>query len=77
MAREFIILHHRQSVTGGRWDLVENAVLTRAVSANAPHGEGSICGALRDLAEQGWTPAMELFSSLSQSGETHILLSRG
>ena len=76
MAREFRLLHHRQSVTGGHWDLVENPVLTRSATNQAPQGDGTLCAALMALAEEGWLPAMELFGTLAQAGETHILLVR-
>jgi hypothetical protein len=76
MAREYRILHHRQSGLGGHWDLVENPVLTRSLAAHAPHGEGTLCAALIQLAEEGWTPRMELFGNQAQAGESHILLER-
>ncbi len=77
MAREYRILHHRQSLTGGHWDLVENAILTRSAAAQAPHGDGTLCSALETLTVDGWTPVMELFASQAQTGESHILLVRG
>ena len=76
MAREYRILHHRHSVTGGHWDLVENAVLTRASTAHVPHGEGTLCAALTQLGEEGWQPMMELFGSHAVAGEAHVLLVR-
>lgn len=77
MAREYRILHHRQSVTGGHWDLVENPVLTRSSASKSPQGDGSLCAALNSLGGEGWTPAMELFAPQAVSGEVHILLVRG
>jgi len=77
MAREFRILHHRQhGPTGGHWDVVENPIPYRATSANAPHGEGSLCLALQTLAEEGWEPQMTIGHQQSQSGESFILLAR-
>lgn len=77
MAREFRILHHRQSgVSGGHWDLVENPIPYRASTADAPHGDGSFCAALERLATDGWLPVMPLSSVQAQSGETFVLLSR-
>lgn len=77
MAREFRILHHRQSgPAGGHWDLVENPILFRTSSAAAPHGEGSLCAALTAVAEEGWEPLMNLDHVQAQSGETFILLTR-
>ena len=77
MAREFCILHHRQSgMAGGHWDLVENPIPYRASVAGAPHGEGSLCAALHHLAEEGWLPEMNLAHVQSQSGETFILMAR-
>jgi hypothetical protein len=78
MAREFIILHHRQSGSaGGHWDLVENPIPYRSSTANAPHGDGSLCSALTHLAEERWEPVMDLAHVQVQSGETFILLGRG
>ena len=76
MAKEFRILHHRYSTTGGHWDLVENPLPYRAGAANAPHGEGSVCESLQQLAADGWTPVLELAHATAQSGELFILLSR-
>jgi hypothetical protein len=78
MAREFRVLHHRQSGgTGGHWDLVENPIPFRASSAQAPHGEGSLCSALQHLAEEGWVPVLDLAQPGAQSGESFLLLTRG
>lgn len=78
MPREFRILHHRQSgMAGGHWDLVENPIPYRASAAGAPHGDGSLCSALHQLAEDRWLPVMDLTHVQSQSGETFILLTRG
>ncbi len=77
MAREFRILHHRQSLAGGHWDLVENPIPHRAAAAKAPQGDGSLCAALQVLADQGWTPIMEITHGQAQPGETFILLQRG
>ena len=77
MAREYRILHHRQSgVAGGHWDLVENPIPFRASSAGAPHGDGSLCGALQHLAAEGWAPVMDM-QCPAQTGESFILLGRG
>lgn len=77
MAREFQILHHRQSGhSGGHWDLVENPIPYRASNANVPHGEGSLCAALQALAAEGWEPVMDLAHVQAQSGETFILIAR-
>jgi hypothetical protein len=78
MAREFRILHHRQSgPAGGHWDVVENPIPYRASTASAPHGEGSLCAALQEVAEDNWEPVMNLDHVQLQSGESFILLSRG
>ena len=78
MAREFRILHHRQSgPAGGHWDVVENPIPYRASTASAPHGEGSLCAALQEVAEDNWEPVMNLDPVQLQSGESFILLSRG
>ena len=78
MARQFRILHHRQSLaSGGHWDLVENVIPHRAAVAQAPHGDGSLCAALEHLGEEGWVPVMDLMNVQSQAGETFILLVRG
>jgi hypothetical protein len=78
MAREFRILHHRQSgATGGHWDFVENPIPYRASTAGEAHGEGSLCAALATAAEDHWEPVMNLDHVQHQSGETFILLSRG
>ena len=77
MAREFRILHHRQSgVTGGHWDLVENPIPYRSTNAQDPHGDGSLCAALEVLAADGWLPAMDLQHQQAQSGESFLLLTR-
>jgi hypothetical protein len=77
MAREFRILHHRQvAASGGHWDLVENPIPYRASSANAPHGDSSLCAALELLAADGWTPIMDLVHTHAQAGESFILLAR-
>jgi hypothetical protein len=76
MAREFRILHHRHAPTGGHWDLVENPLPHRAATTTAPHGEGTLCGALAALAEEGWTPLMPLMAQ-AQVGESFLLLARG
>jgi hypothetical protein len=77
MAREYRILHHRQSgSTGGHWDLVENPLPVRTATAEVPQGEGSLCGALQHLGEQGWDPALDLQQS-GQPGESFILMVRG
>lgn len=78
MAREYRILHHRQSgPSGGHWDIVENPIPYRASTAATPHGEGSLCSGLSAVAEDGWEPVMNLDHVQLQSGETFILLSRG
>ena len=74
MAREYRILHHRQSLGGGHWDLVENPIPFRASAANVPHGEGSLCTALQNLGEEGWKPIMDLYHAQAQAGESFILL---
>lgn len=77
MARQYRILHHRQSgPTGGHWDLVENPLPFRASAAGVPHGEGSLCHALETLAEEGWLPSLELVHVQGQSGESFMLLCR-
>jgi hypothetical protein len=77
MAREFRILHHRQSgLTGGHWDLVENPIPYRSTSGQDPHGDGSLCAALETLAKEGWLPAMDLQHQQAQSGESFLLLTR-
>jgi hypothetical protein len=77
MSLEYRILHHRQSgSTGGHWDLVENTIPYRAASANEPHGDGSLCGALTHLGQEGWRPVMDLIHAQTQSGETFLLLGR-
>lgn len=77
MSLEYRILHHRQSgSTGGHWDLVENTIPYRASSANEPHGDGSLCGALTHLGQEGWRPVMDLIHAQTQSGETFLLLGR-
>jgi hypothetical protein len=77
MAKEFRILHHRYSSTGGHWDLVENPLPYRTTSGSTPHGEGTVCQALQQLAGEGWTPVMEFVHAQAQSGELFILLSKG
>jgi hypothetical protein len=77
MAREFRILHHRQSLHGGHWDLVENLIPFRSATANAPHGEGTLCAALEAAAADGWLPVMDLVHTQTQPGESFILLARG
>lgn len=77
MAREYRILHHRQSVTGGHWNLVDGPVLTRSAATHAPQGDSTLCMALTALSEEGWAPVMELYANQAQPGETHILLARG
>jgi hypothetical protein len=78
MAREFRILHHRQSgPAGGHWDFVENPIPYRASTAMEAHGEGSLCLALAAAAEENWEPIMNLDHVQLQSGETFILLARG
>jgi hypothetical protein len=76
MAREFRILHHRQSLAGGHWDLTENPIPHRATAATAPQGDSSLCGALADLSAEGWVPIMDLDHAQAQVGETFILLTR-
>lgn len=76
MAREFRILHHRQSLAGGHWDLTENLIPYRSASAGAPHGESSLCGALELLGAEGWVPIMDLVHVQSQPGESFMLLVR-
>jgi hypothetical protein len=77
MAREYRILHHRQEgVAGGHWDLVENPIPFRASTANVPHGDGSLCLALQELATERWTPIMDVCHSQAQSGESFILMTR-
>jgi len=77
MAREFRILHHRQALAGGHWDLTENPMPYRSASAEAPHGDGTLCAALQLLAEDGWGPVMDLYHQQAQSNESFILLARG
>jgi len=77
MAREYIILHHRQAAEGGHWDLVENPIPLRSAIAKAPHGEGTLCQALALLSGQGWTPVMDLPQTQATLGESFILLGRG
>lgn len=74
---EYRILHHRQSMAGGHWDLVENPIPYRTSSASAPHGDGTLCAALQHLNTEGWRPVMDLFQPGAQSGETFLLLTRG
>ena len=76
MPREFTILHHRQALQGGHWDLTENPIPYRGSQANAPHGEGSLCSALGLLAREGWVPVLDLAHQQAQSGETFILMAR-
>jgi hypothetical protein len=76
MAKEFRILHHRHAVNGGHWDLVENPIPHRAAAA-APHGEGTLCVALQNLASEGWSPLMNLEVAQAQLGESFLLLCRG
>lgn len=76
MARQFRVLHHRQSLGGGHWDLTENLIPYRSSTAAAPHGEGSLCGALEHLAEEGWVPIMDLVHMQAQAGESFMLLVR-
>jgi len=76
MARQYRILHHRQSLSGGHWDLAENPLPYRASTAGAPHGEGSLCAALEALAHEGWMPLMDLIHAQSQPGESFILIGR-
>ena len=77
MAREYRILHHRQALSGGHWDLVENPIPYRSQTAASPHGEGTLCSALQTLSEQGWNPVMDLFHQQAQSNESFILIERG
>ena len=76
MAREYRILHHRQSLAGGHWGLVENPLPYRPSTGGAPHGEGSLCGALEGLSGEGWVPLMDLIHAQSQPGESFILVAR-
>jgi hypothetical protein len=76
MAREFRILHHRQSLGGGHWDLAENPIPYRASTANAPQGDGTLCAALEQLGTDGWSPVMDLYHQQAQSNESFLLLSR-
>ncbi len=73
MPRRFRILHHRQSQAGGHWDLTENLIPHRSGTA-VPHGEGSLCAALEQLAGQGWVPVMDLAHEQAQPGESFILV---
>ena len=77
MAREYRILHHRQSLSGGHWDLVENVIPYRSAGAAAAEGDGSLCNALQTLGEEGWSPLMDLGHVQTQPGETFLLLGRG
>jgi hypothetical protein len=77
MAREFRILHHRQLLASGHWDLVENVIPHRAATAAAPQGDGTLCAALGFLAAEGWIPVMDLVNVQAQAGETFILLVKG
>ena len=76
MAREYRILHHRQALSGGHWDLVENPIPYRSAAAQAPHGDGTLCQALQHLAQEGWIPVMDLFHQQAQPNESFILLGR-
>ena len=77
MAREFRILHHRQSLAGGHWDLSCNPIPHRASATTAPQGDGSLCDALETLAQEGWVPIMPLAQAQAQGGETFLLMVRG
>ena len=77
MEREYRILHHRQALAGGHWDLLENRAPFHTQTATPPHGEGTLCGALQVLAEEGWNPAMDLHHRQAQSNESYILMERG
>jgi hypothetical protein len=74
--REYRILHHRQSLNGGHWDLVENPIPSRSAAASAPHGDGSLCAALQTVTQDGWQPLMDLGQAQAQPGETFILVAR-
>ena len=76
MNREYRILHHRQSLQGGHWDMVENPIPFRSAAANVAHGEGSLCAALQHVATEGWVPIMDLYHAQAQAGESFILLVR-
>ena len=77
MARQYRILHHRQSLSGGHWDLTENPIPIRPGSSGAhvPQGSGSLCSALEALDAEGWVPVIDLHAQ-AQPGETFILLMR-
>ena len=76
MAREYRILHHRSSLGAGHWDLAENPMPYRASTTTAPHGDGTLCGALQLLGEEGWTPILDLSHAQAQANESFILLMR-
>jgi hypothetical protein len=76
MAREYRILHHRTSLGAGHWDLAENPMPYRASSTDAPHGDGTLCAALQQLAAEGWDPIMDLSHAQAQANESFILLAR-
>lgn len=77
VAREYMVLHHRYTMGGGHWDLVESPAPYRSASTGAPHGEGSLCAALRQLDGEGWQPVLSLEHAQAQPGESFLLLSRG
>jgi hypothetical protein len=74
--REYRILHHRQSHTGGHWDLVENPIPYRSHAGFVPEGDGSLCGALEALGQDGWLPLMDFVHVQAQPGESFVLLYR-
>ncbi len=76
MAREYRILHHRQSHTGGHWDLTENPIPYRSRDGSAPEGDGSLCAAMEFLDAQGWSPVMDFVHVQAQPGESFVLLVR-
>jgi hypothetical protein len=76
MAREYRILHHRQSLNVGHWDLAENPMPYRASTAAAPQGDGTLCAALQRLDAEGWIPVMDLSHAQAQANESFILLTR-
>ena len=76
MPRQYRLLHHRQSMSGGHWDLSENPIPHRPAAGQIPHGEGSLCGALEQLSTEGWSPILEMVTAQGQPGETFILITR-
>ena len=77
MAREYRILHHRQSGGGGgHWDLVENPIPYRSSTGTVPEGDATLCAALSNLSAEGWEPVMDFVHVHAQPGESFILIMR-